>query len=274
MSRIVVLGSTGMLGHKMLERLRLHYEDVIGLSRVEGLCTNDTIYMKNRLIVFRPDIIVNCVGLIKQRPQDAEESIQTNALFPHFLQRVSQDMGARLIHFSTDCVFSGKQGNYTEADTPDPGDLYGRTKLLGEVVDADNALTIRTSIIGRELTGGFGLLEWFLRQRDTIQGYTNAIFSGVTTNWLADAVVHIIERPSLSGLYQVAAQPVSKFNLLQMFRIVYDRWDIEINPTETFPCDRSLLAGKFQLAAGIVPQNLFDLLTEQREQYKESGYAL
>ena len=273
MSRIVVLGSTGMLGHKMLERLRLHYEDVIGLSRAEGLCTHDAIYMQNRLMAFRPKVVVNCVGLIKQRLQDAEESIQTNALFPHFLQRVCQNADARLIHFSTDCVFSGKQGNYIEADIPDPRDLYGRTKLLGEVV-AENAVTLRTSILGRERSNGLGLLEWFLRQTERVPGYTNVIFSGVTTNYLADVVAGILFRKRLCGLYHVAAQPVSKFNLLQMFRIAYDRRDIEINPTETFPCDRSLLAGKFQLATGIVPRNLFDLLTEQREQDKESGYVL
>src|SRR5208282_6817882 len=161
MSRILVLGSTGMLGHKMLERLRFQYEDVVGVSRRNGLNINDG-GLRKFLASFGPATVINCVGLIKQRPQDTEEAIAVNALFPHKLQRICQDLNARLIHFSTDCVFSGTYGGYTEVDLPDPGDVYGRTKLLGEVT-AENILTLRTSIIGRELSNGHGLLEWFLR---------------------------------------------------------------------------------------------------------------
>ena len=261
-----------MLGHKMVERLRLHYDGVFGLSRLDGLNVNDG-GLRQLLAPFRPTAVVNCVGLIKQREQNAEEAIKVNALFPHTLQRVCQDLGARLIHFSTDCVFSGKQGNYTEADTPDPGDLYGQTKFLGEVYN-ENALTLRTSIIGREKASGLGLLEWFLDQRGPVPGYTNAIFSGVTTNYLADVVAKVIFRTDLHGLYHVASHPVSKFELLRMMKDVYERQDISVVPTTTFPCDRSLLAGRFELATGIQLPNLFDLLTVQRHQDKESGYAL
>src|SRR5208282_1528495 len=162
MSRILVLGSTGMLGHKMLERLRLHYTDVIGFSRANGFDARDAVESIVAISRYRPAVVVNCIGIIKQRPQDAEESITINALFPQSLQHHCEKLwGARLIHFSTDCVFSGNRGNYTEQDFPDPRDLYGRTKLLGEVSEG-SALTLRTSIIGRERVNGHGLLEWFL----------------------------------------------------------------------------------------------------------------
>src|ERR1700678_3010196 len=215
--KILVLGSSGMLGHKMVERLQLHYENVIGLSRENGLDARDLSRTESILRLIKPDVVINCVGVIKQRIQDAEELIAINALFPHFLRRVSSDLGIYLVHFSTDCVFSGKKGQYTESDQQDPEDGYGLTKYMGEFIE-NNVLTLRTSIIGRETKNYHGLLEWFLRLPfGEIQGYENAIFSGVTTNWLSDTVATLLS-PSrgISGIYQVASFPVSKFHLLEM----------------------------------------------------------
>ena len=267
--KIAVLGSTGMLGHKMLERLQLHYPEVVGLSRSNGLDARDLPRTESMFKLIRPQVIINCVGTIKQRTSNAEEVIAVNALFPHFLERVCTDAGIRLIHFSTDCVFSGKRGQYTESDMPDPIDHYGYTKAMGEI-SSQNALTLRTSIVGREKGNFFGLLEWFLKQKGEIQGYENAIFTGVTTTWLADTVAALLKQ-ELRGLYNVAAFPVSKFHLLELFQKVYNRYDIRINPIDmSEPCDRSLKGNRFRDATGIKTPDIVDLLVAQREQDKEN----
>jgi dTDP-4-dehydrorhamnose reductase len=272
--KILVLGSSGMLGHKMVERLQLRHSNVIGLSRENGLDARDLIRTENTFRLIKPDVIINCVGTIKQRISNAEEVIAINALFPHFLERVCTEMNVKLIHFSTDCAFSGKRGKYTESDIPDPIDHYGYTKAMGEIV-FQNALTIRTSIVGREKSNYHGLLEWFLRQQGEIQGYENAIWTGVTTNWLADTVGVFLEGGLfLSGLYNVASFPVSKFHLLELFQKVYNRYDIRINPTDNGEiCDRSLKGNRFRDATGIRTPDITDLLITQREQDKDK-YAL
>jgi dTDP-4-dehydrorhamnose reductase len=271
--KILVLGSSGMLGHKMVERLRLQYENVIGFSRENGLDVRDLIRTENMLRLAQPTVIINCVGVVKQREQNPEELIAVNALLPHVLQRVSLDIGSCFIHFSTDCVFSGKLGNYTHFDTPDPIDLYGRSKFLGEPVYSENTLVLRTSIVGREKSNYHGLLEWFLRQKGKVQGYENSIFSGVTTNWLSDVVGTLLTKKDMTGRWHVASAPISKLSLLQLFKEVYDRKDIEIVPTQCFPCDRSLDGDQFEQASNIVTPNWIDMLTTQYEQDK-GNYAL
>lgn len=271
--KILVLGSAGMLGHKMVERLRLYFSEVHGVSREMGLDASNTESVKYVLESVQPQVVVNCVGIIKQRRQEFEQSIAVNALLPHALQRICLGMGAYLIHFSTDCVFSGERGRYTEDDLTDPEDVYGRTKQLGEVV-AENALTLRTSIVGREKGNYKGLLEWFLHQPNgaEVTGFERAIWSGVTTNWLSDVTAFLVKTP-LYGLYQVAAPPVTKYQLLNLFRTVYERQDIEITPVMQPVCDRSLRGNKFQHATGIQTPELEILLHEQREQDK-GKYAL
>jgi dTDP-4-dehydrorhamnose reductase len=217
---------------------------------------------------------VNCVGLIKQRTasHEAIPSIVVNALLPHQLYEICRRWGAKLIHFSTDCVFSGKVGNYSEDDPPDARDFYGRTKALGEVPSSD-ALTLRTSIIGRELKHFRSLLDWFLNQNhQRVYGYRRALFSGLTTNQLADVVGDVIEmHPNLCGLYHVASQTISKFDLLCMLRDAYGL-DIEIAPDDEFCCDRSLCANKFKAATGYVCppwQELIAHLTMDDTPYEE-----
>ena len=200
----------------------------------------------------QPNVVVNCIGIVKQdaAAKDPITSISINSLFPHQLAEKCRHLGARLIHLGTDCVFSGAKGNYSEADYADPQDMYGRTKLLGEV-GADDCLTIRTSMIGRELRGSHGLVEWFLAQQGKqIKGFTRAIFSGFTTNALARIIANLIERElDLSGVWHVSAEPISKFDLLTLIKQTYGL-DIEIAADESFVCDRSLDSSRFADVTG------------------------
>jgi dTDP-4-dehydrorhamnose reductase len=201
----------------------------------------------------KPDVVVNCIGIVKQRDEAKKiiPSIQVNALFPHQLADLCHRENIRLVQISTDCVFSGLRGKYTEADIPDPVDLYGRTKLLGEV-NRPGCLTLRTSIIGWQLNSFTSLLSWFARQRgQTIKGYRQAIYSGFSTRVLAGLISDLIEtRPDLTGLYQVASEPISKYDLLVALRDKLGWGDIQIEPDEKFFCDRSLVATRFRVATG------------------------
>lgn len=281
--RILVLGVTGMLGHKMFQRLGHRFPEVFGTSRdlatsprfknvellrnpriLQVIDAQDWSGCKRMLQTLRPDYVVNCIGVIKQR-RDASAAIPSlliNSLLPHRLAETVGEWGGRVFHFSTDCVFSGLKGEYLEEDSSDAKDLYGRTKFLGEVASA-NALTLRTSIIGRELADFQSLLEWFLAQRGKdVLGYEKAMYSGVTTNYLADVVGRLIEfHPELNGLYQVASQPISKYALLCLIRQIY-RLDIEIRPVEGEVCDRTMRAERFEAATGFRCPNWQDLITE------------
>jgi dTDP-4-dehydrorhamnose reductase len=269
--RILVLGAGGMLGHKMFQRLRRDFPETFctlhGASDVrpfdavplfhegkvfDGVDVLQTARFHDLLRRLQPQIIVNCVGVIKQRPdaKSAVPSIRINALLPHELAEIGREWGGRVIHFSTDCVFSGRRGSYREVDVADADDLYGRTKFLGEI-NTENALTLRTSIIGRELTHHQSLLDWFLGQNhQTVQGFTRAIYSGVTTNHLADVVAGLIAaEASLHGVYQVASEPISKHDLLVLIKHAYGL-DIEIVPDDRLTCDRSMSGARFDAATG------------------------
>jgi dTDP-4-dehydrorhamnose reductase len=268
---ILVLGGTGMLGHKMFQQLRMRYPETYCTIRgsindapvrdvdlfhsghvLEQCGFADFTVVERLLLEYKSRVVVNCVGIVKQRTDSKKPvpSIYINSLLPHLLLETCERMGAKLIHVSTDCVFSGKKGNYREDDLPDAEDLYGRTKFLGEVTSG-SALTLRTSIIGRELLHSESLLEWFLSQNHKrVSGYKRALFSGVTTNHLAKVVGDLISNhPNLSGLYNVASQTISKFDLLCLLREAYDL-DIEILPKDEFSCDRSLRGEKFDAATG------------------------
>jgi len=202
----------------------------------------------------RPDVVINCVGLIKQLPSsnDPLVALPINALFPHRLARICALGGARLIHVSTDCVFSGSKGNYSESDLPDATDLYGRSKLLGELVDYDNAVTLRTSIIGRELSTSHSLVDWFLEQRGTVQGFSRAIFSGLPACELAAVMRDVVlPRTTLKGLYHVSAAPISKLELL---RLIADQYGLgtELVPNDDIKIDRSLDSSRFAAETGYI----------------------
>ena len=271
---VLIIGGTGMLGHKIFQELKGLVPDVYSTVRssvaeaaalapsllnppnvIPNVDAADWEELAALLLERRPGVIINCVGVIKQRAESksAIPSITINALLPHRLAELCASWGGRLIHFSTDCVFSGERGRYTETDESDAHDLYGRTKYLGEVGAARNAVTLRTSIIGRELTHFQSLLEWLLSQNHRkIKGFTRALYSGVTTNYLAGLVSDLIaDFPDLSGLYQVTADTISKFDLLCLLRDAYNL-DIEITPDDSFFCDRSMIGRKFEDATGHV----------------------
>jgi dTDP-4-dehydrorhamnose reductase len=269
--RVLVLGAGGMLGHKLFQGLQMKYPETYGTLRVSSRRPPfDTIPMfqadrvisdvdvmdlerlRSLLRSIRPDVVVNCIGVIKQREaaNAAIPCIHVNALLPHALANVCSEWGGRLIHFSTDCVFSGLRGGYRESDVSDADDLYGRTKHLGEVI-ADNAITLRTSIIGRELTAHRSLLDWFLFQPGGIvKGFRRVIYSGITTNEMVKVVSTLIaEQPQLSGLFQVVANPINKFELLTLVRDAYGLSTM-IQPDDIDVSDRSMCGDKFFEATG------------------------
>ncbi len=278
--RILILGGDGMLGHRLLMHLQDRHETKVtlrrelaayeryGLFTLEnsywGVEAKDTERLLEVVADFRPEAVVNAVGIVKQRgaAKEAIPSLEINALLPHRLALLCRAAGARLVHLSTDCVFSGRKGNYTEDDVPDAEDLYGRTKLLGEVTDV-GCITLRTSIIGLELSRRTGLIEWFLAQRGEIRGFTKAIYTGLTTAEMSHVIERVlVEHPHLSGVWQVASEPISKYDLLVRFSEVLGRDDVSIVPDDSVRIDRSLLPVAFEKATGYSTPGWNEMLKE------------
>ena len=280
---ILILGGKGMLGHKLFQRLRPRFPgtwctlrgpiddpatrglELFSSGQVLECCdAADFPALEKMLLEWRPGVVINCVGVIKQRTAAklAVPSIILNALLPHRLAELCGRWGGKLIHFSTDCVFDGRRGGYEETDLTNAEDLYGRTKALGEV-SAANALTLRTSIIGRELDHFQSLLEWLLGQNQKqVRGYTRAFYSGVTTNFMAKVAGDLIERhPQVSGLYQVTSAKISKFNLLCLLRDAYGL-DIDVVPDDELFCDRSMKGEKFAAATGYICPEWSELVAQ------------
>jgi dTDP-4-dehydrorhamnose reductase len=277
--RILILGGGGMLGHRLWIELGREHEvwatvrssrdHLPALPGVDGSHLLERIDVTNadqltRVVGdIRPELVINCVGLVKQRSaaNDSLLAIEVNALFPHRLASVCLASGSRMIHVSTDCVFSGRDGAYTESSTPDADDLYGRTKLLGEVAYT-HTLTLRTSIIGRELSTRQGLTEWFLAQQRRVKGYTRSRFSGITTHEFARVISeYVIPRSDLSGLYHLSSSPITKYELLELLAAAY-RHDVEIEPEDQTVCDRTLDSTRFRKATRFVPRTWPDMVQE------------
>ncbi len=268
--RILVLGVSGMLGNAMFRVLSENAEiEVFGTARSSTVQRYFAPEMSNKIIagvdvenqdalthVFakvKPQMAINCIGLIKQLAvaDDPLQALPINAMLPHRLARLCELGSARLVHVSTDCVFSGTKGNYRESDSADATDLYGRSKHLGEVT-YPHTITLRTSIIGHELSSSHALLGWFLAQEGQVKGYTKAIFSGLPTVELARVVRDVVlPSPELSGLYHVASAPIAKYDLLKLIADVYGK-NIEIIPDDALATDRSLNAERFRYATGYV----------------------
>lgn len=279
MAAVLVLGGSGMLGHELWRTCADRFDDAyvtvrsdeLGGPAAEVLDPDRVVYgvraeepraIARALDEARPDAVVNCIGIVKQAVDDPEPAIRINALFPHRLAAACRERGARLIHVSTDCVFSGEKGGYVESDLPDPVDTYGRSKLLGEPA-TPGALTIRTSMIGRELATSHGLLEWFLAQSGgSVRGFRRAVFSGPTTPVLSRAIADVIERHSeLDGLYHLSAEPISKHDLLVKLRDAF-ALDVEIAPDDSVVIDRSLDSSRFREAAGWQPPTWLEMVAE------------
>jgi dTDP-4-dehydrorhamnose reductase len=286
--RILVLGATGMLGHAACRVLRPEHR-VFGTCResyrdrprlsaflpaescIERFVAGAPGSLERAFDVARPDVVLNCIGIVKQKHEASRAlpALRINALFPHELAEFADRSGAKVIHVSTDCVFSGRTGGIDESGVPDPVDLYGRSKLLGEVTYPPH-LTIRTSLIGRELATSTGLLEWLLTNRNgKVRGYTRAIFSGLTTRTLVRVLMQALTtKPGLTGLYHVASEPVSKYQLLMQVNEALGL-GIEIERDERFQCDRSLDGRRFVTDTGVRipgwPEMIDDLRSELSE---------
>lgn len=288
--KVLILGGGGMLGHKLWQLCHQRFDTFVTFRQSASAYARYNLFDEAHSIgnvaadhfdsvtkafaVVRPEVVVNCIGIVKQdaAAKDPVQSISINSLFPHRLAELCRATDARLIHLSTDCVFSGRAGNYSEADRTDAEDLYGRTKLLGEVA-GKNCLTIRTSMIGRELAGSHGLVEWFLSQEGkTVKGFRRAVFSGFTTQALSETIAWIIEaQPELEGVWHVAAEPINKFDLLSLIK-ERGQLSIEIEPDDAFFCDRSLNAARFRQATGFVPPAWSDMIShlfQDSTPYKE-----
>jgi dTDP-4-dehydrorhamnose reductase len=268
-NKILVLGATGMLGHKLMQVLSKTFSVTgtvradthafsahpvfAGMKIIGNVRADDLDSIHQAIEHSNPDVVINCIGIVKQLPaaNDPLTGITINALFPHQLAKICRQKNIRLIHMSTDCVFSGNRGNYSEDDLSDAEDLYGKTKYLGEV-NYPGCLTIRTSIIGRELETNHGLIEWFLSQKGKrVFGYKKAIFSGLTTIALSEIVSEIIsDYPALQGVWQIASEPISKFDLLNLVKKIYGM-TITIESDETVVNDRSLNPEKFKKETNI-----------------------
>jgi dTDP-4-dehydrorhamnose reductase len=270
--KVLVLGGSGMLGHKLVQQWRDRFDVWAALRgkiadyekygylpagrTLEDVAADRFETVTNAIETARPAVVVNAIGVIKQLP-NAKNTITTleiNSIFPHRLAELAAKQNFRLITISTDCVFNGRQGNYTEESISDAEDLYGKSKNLGEVT-GENCLTIRTSIIGRELETVHSLVEWFLSNRGkTVKGFTKAIYSGFPTIILADILADIIENfPALTGLYHVSSEPINKYELLRLVDKYYES-NIDIEPESDFVLDRSLNSDKFRALTGFTPE--------------------
>ncbi len=277
--RVTVLGGDGMLGHRLLVQLGERHQVRVTLRRKladyasfglfdagnadDCVDVRDFAAVRAAIEAFRPQAVINAVGVVKQRSDanDRRLSVEINALLPHRLAELCATIGARLIHVSTDCVFSGRRGMYSEDDPCDAEDVYGRSKWLGEL-DSAPAITLRTSIIGRELSRKTGLLEWFLAQQQPIRGYRRAIFSGFTTIELTRIIERMLHVPDAQcGLYQVSSDPISKYDLLNLIALAFGK-TIRIEPDDDFVCDRSLDSTRFRRLFGYQPPSWPQMVAE------------
>ncbi len=291
--KVLILGGDGMLGHELLRSLRDRHEVRVTLRQpledyrafdmfsagnaVDRVDVRDVPRLTAVISDFAPGVVINCVGIVKQRREAKSPipSLEINSILPHRLLELCAAQGSRLIHFSTDCVFSGRTGAYTEADTPDPSDLYGHSKLLGEVHDPPG-LTLRTSIIGLELSRKAGLIEWFLAQHGRIRGFRKAIYTGLTTHEMGRLVQRLIEQHAgMHGVWHVASAPINKYDLLVGLARKLHRSDIEIAADDDFACDRSLRADRFLAATGYAPPGWDEMLSELADDVRrrEAGAA-
>lgn len=275
MKKILVLGAAGMAGHVIytcLKELRKH--NVAGTTNVSEM---DGVHLKMNILNTEevesvissetPDIIINCIGmLIRSSKQNPDQTIYGNAYFPHLLKKICEKKGIKLIHISTDCVFSGKTGRYTEHSFKDATDIYGLSKSLGEIIDENN-LTIRTSIIGPEIKQqGEGLFHWFMNQSNIVNGYKSNIWSGVTTLELAKFIDWVIENPLTGLVHLTNNQAISKYDLLQIFNDIFEK-GIKITDEKDYVCDKSFINSKPEVSYGVASYQ--DMLEDQKTFMKQ-----
>ncbi|TNJ09745.1 dTDP-4-dehydrorhamnose reductase family protein [Aeromonas veronii] len=282
---VLILGATGMLGYSLFSNLADYAElTVKGTVRnidgkqaffekyqdklLLGIDVTDIASIEQAIIEAKPDVVFNCIGLIKQHDIAKQHlaAIEINALLPHQLAALCDQYGSRLIHFSTDCVFDGKQGMYQEADLPTATDLYGKSKCLGEV-NYGRHLTLRTSIIGHELDSAVSLVDWFLSQRGAVKGFSKAVFSGLPTCYIAKLLAdNILNKPDLCGLYHLSAEPIDKHSLISLVAEIYGR-SIEINESAQLVIDRSLDSSRLRQALDLTVPSWRELIEFMHNDY-------
>jgi dTDP-4-dehydrorhamnose reductase len=270
--RVLILGASGMLGSAVFRQfdggaqhevwglvrngaMRGYFSKIQQSRLVEGVDVLDEAALAAAFSRIRPNVVINCVGLIKQqdRSDDPLVVLPINAMLPHRLASLCAPDNIRLLHISTDCVFSGRKGMYTEDDPSDAEDLYGKSKYIGELRDVRHAVTLRTSIIGRELNSNRALVDWFLTQQGAVHGFRRSIFSGMTTIELARIMRDVVlPDSSLHGLYHVSSEPISKFELLKLVAAQYGK-AIDVLPDDKLVIDRSLDSSRFRRATGYEP---------------------
>lgn len=281
--KVLILGASGMLGHVLFTELQkdhnvfgtvrsnanLPFRDDRGL--INDVNIEDLNNLENIIKILTPDIVINCVGIIKQLQESKNKivSIEINALFPHKLSEICERYKARVIHFSTDCVFSGEKGNYKETDLADARDTYGLTKYMGEI-DYPHTLTLRTSIIGHELNSAVSLLDWFLTQDKACNGFTEAIFSGFPTITVARFLNNFVfPNEELSGVYNFSSDPISKYDLLLKIKKQYQK-NIQINPSDKLKIDRSLDSSKLKENINFKNQSWDEMIADMHAHFKSS----
>jgi dTDP-4-dehydrorhamnose reductase len=279
--KVCVLGAGGLLGH-MLIRVLSESNDVFGTTRekpnissplanflslekwIGGVDASVPHSIEKIFDTDQFDVAINCIGLIKQRDSivSDSETMLINGEFPHHLAQIANSHDTQVIHISTDCVFSGTKGSYLESDTPDPVDVYGKSKLLGELIDSNN-LTLRTSHIGRELTVKKSFVEWLVSQRGGhVNGYSHAIYSGLTTQALARTISKLLLGNShLTSLFHVSSQPISKLEIINKLNELLDL-QLTVTPDASVQINRSLNSEKFQNATSISPQTWDEMLSD------------
>jgi dTDP-4-dehydrorhamnose reductase len=286
--KVLVLGSTGMAGHVIYKFLES--KDQYNLSNIVYhkklneesilLDVRNKELLKERIKEINPEVLINCVGaLLKVSNSDYATAVYLNAFLPHYLSQTLTEIGGRLIHISTDCVFSGQKGSYQENDFKDADDIYGRSKALGEVIN-DRDLTFRTSIIGPELkTAGEGLMHWLFSQEGIVNGYEKSIWSGVTTLQLAIAVDQVINN-KITGLYQLTnGIKINKYSLLVLTKNIFNLKNIEINRVEGKNVDKSLVDNRKESSLAVpvyevMLKELYTFMHENKNYYKHYKLAL
>lgn len=286
--KILIMGGTGMLGSAITDYLS-HFEDLQihttirskniphyiknnqNISVIKDIDAQDKTSIFSVINSLKPELVINCIGMVKQLIEKDDIHLNTiymNSYLPHQLLKICSEFNSRLIHVSTDCVFKGDKGLYTENDTADSVDIYGLSKLLGEI-NTRNSLTLRTSIIGHELNSKNGLLEWFLSQEGQVFGYKNAIFSGLPTIEVARVIKeYVIPNTNLTGVYHLSSEPISKLKLLNIIKKEYQK-KISIHEESSFQIDRSLDSSKFKKETGYFSPSWGNLVKFMKEKKLE-----
>lgn len=285
--KILIVGAAGMLGYSLFKNLGDYSQfDVFGTVRningkesffadcsdriIKNIDVNDIHLIDGVIGKVDPDVVINCIGLIKQHSVSKQhiDAVAINSLLPHQLASICDKYFCKLIHFSTDCVFDGKKGDYAEQDSPDAIDLYGKSKCLGEIDYAPH-LTLRTSIIGHELSSKVSLVDWFLSQDTKVKGFSKAVFSGLPTCEISKLLAEkILPNKQLSGLYQLSVDPIDKYTLLKLIAKIYSK-NIEIEESIELAIDRSLNSKKLRKEINYKVPSWKDLISAMYADYKK-----